>query len=179
MITLLASLAVVAQVAAAVILAALVASKLGRPGPARALRAVLGQDALRIAWLVAVIALCGSLYFSEVRHFQPCPLCWYQRVCMYPLALVLGIAAFTKDRSVARYVVPLCGIGAAISIYHYQLERFPDQEVIACSTSVPCTTIWFESFGYITIPMMALTAFITIGSLVWLSALESKETSHG
>ncbi|MBC7460462.1 MAG: disulfide bond formation protein B [Thermoleophilia bacterium] len=114
------------------------------------------------------MATIGSLYFSEVRHFQPCLLCWYQRIAMYPLVLTLGIAAITNDRRVGRYVLPPALIGGAISIYHVQLERFPQQEALACSKTVPCTTIWFVQFGYITMPVLALSAFALIAALVWV-----------
>jgi disulfide bond formation protein DsbB len=175
MITLLATATLVAQVLLGVVAVAAVLAALGRGSMLDAVGRFVGPDAVRLAWLVALVATVGSLYMSEVRHFQPCPLCWYQRVCMYPLVVVLGIAALTRDHRIGRYVLPLTVIGAATSVYHYQLERFPEQEAVACSRSVPCTTIWFEQFGYITIPMMALSAFALIGVLVWLAG----RTHHG
>ncbi|MCB0879394.1 MAG: disulfide bond formation protein B [Thermoleophilia bacterium] len=108
------------------------------------------------------MAMFGSLWMSEHLHFIPCPLCWYQRIAMYPLVLLLGIAAIRRDESIRSYAIPLALVGSVVSIYHYQLERFPDQQSIACSVSVPCTTIWFEKLGYITIPMMALSAFALV-----------------
>ena len=168
MIAFLAVLAVVAQLATLGVLVAWIMQRVGSRRPFDALVAVVGPDALRLAWLVALVAMAGSLYFSEVRHFAPCPLCWYQRIAMYPLALVLGIAAVTDDRRIGRYVLPVALVGAAISSYHYQLERFPDQEAVACSKEIPCTTIWFEQFGYITLPLLALSAFLLIAALVWL-----------
>lgn len=168
MIPLLASLAVAAQAFVAAVLVAALVQRVGSRRPFDALVALLGRDAVRVAALVALVATAGSLYFSEVRHFQPCVLCWYQRIAMYPLVLLLGVAALVDDRRIGRYVLPLAGIGAAIGIYHYQLERFPDQESISCSSAVPCTTIWFEEFGYITMPMLALSAFALIATLVWI-----------
>jgi disulfide bond formation protein DsbB len=134
----------------------------GTRRPLDAVARAIGPDCLKLAWLVAAAAMAGSLYLSEVRHFPPCVLCWYQRIAMYPLVLVLGIAVIRRDLAIRIYAIPLALVGMGISIYHYQLERFPDQETIACSTSVPCTTIWFEQLGYITIPMMALSAFALI-----------------
>lgn len=168
MIPLLATLAVVAQAVVAIVVACALVQRFGRRRPFDAIVALIGRDALRLAALVALIAMGGSLYFSEVRNFTPCVLCWYQRIAMYPLVAVLAVAALVDDRRVGRYVLPLVGIGAAVSIYHYQLERFPDQESISCSTEVPCTTIWFEQFGYITLPMLALSAFALIATLVWI-----------
>ena len=81
--------------------------------------------------------MTGSLYFSEVAHFVPCRLCWYQRIAMYPLVLLLGIATLRRDRGIRLYAIPLAAIGAAVSIYHVQLERFPDQASF-CSLEAPC-----------------------------------------
>ncbi|MEO6867136.1 MAG: disulfide oxidoreductase [Gaiellales bacterium] len=134
----------------------------GTRRPLDALARLIGPDSLKLAALVAAAAMAGSLYMSEVRHFPPCVLCWYQRIAMYPLVLILGIGAVRRDLTVRFYAIPLALIGIAISVYHYQLERFPDQETVACTKSVPCTTIWFEQLGYITIPMMALSAFALI-----------------
>ena len=140
------------------------------PRPLALLTRAVGPDALRLAWLVAAVATVGSLYMSEYRHFQPCTLCWYQRIAMYPLVVVLGVAAWRRDLGARFAVLPLALLGASISIYHYQLERFPHQEQIACSSTVPCTTIWFEQFGYITIPMMALSAFALIAVILTIGA---------
>ncbi|MCZ4496911.1 MAG: disulfide oxidoreductase [Thermoleophilia bacterium] len=177
MIELLAVLTVVAQAAVAVTLGCWLVQRLSTRRPLDALTALVHRDALRLAALVAIVAMAGSLYMSEVRHFQPCPLCWYQRIAMYPLALVLLVAALRDDRRVGWYALPLAVVGIAVGSYHYQLERFPDQEAIACSSSVPCTTIWFEQFGYITIPMMALSAFALVATLVWLGGSDHGQGS--
>jgi disulfide bond formation protein DsbB len=166
MIELLAMLTVVAQGAVVVVAVSWIAARFGRTRPLDALTSLLGPDSLKLAWLVAAVATLGSLYMSEVRHFQPCPLCWYQRIAMYPLVVVLGIAVLRRDAAIRAYVLPVVAIGAAIGAYHYQLERFPHQEAIACSTTIPCTTIWFEQLGYITIPMMAMSAFALIGVIL-------------
>lgn len=162
MIELLAVLTVAAQVAVVLALVAWLLRVAGRPAASDWLVRVVGPDATKIAWLVAAVATAGSLYMSEVRHFPPCVLCWYQRIAMYPLVLVLGIAAIRRDRAVGWYAIPLALVGGAVSAYHVQLEWFPEQETVACSTSVPCTTVWFQQFGYITISMMALSAFALV-----------------
>jgi hypothetical protein len=131
-----------------------------------AARDVLAADALWGGALVALAAMLGSLYLSEVAHFPPCKLCWYQRIAMYPLSIILSIAAVRRDRTIARYVVPITVIGGAISIYHYQLERFPRQHTLSCTLDVPCTTVWIWKFHYISIPAMALSAFAAITVLV-------------
>jgi len=135
----------------------------------RAVREWLRPAALPFAWVVGVVATAGSLYLSEVAHFIPCKLCWYQRIAMYPLVLILGIAAWHRDASISRYVLPLVSIGAFISVYHYQLERFPQQSSISCSIEAPCTLTWIWQFHYISIPFMALSAFTLIATLLLLS----------
>jgi disulfide bond formation protein DsbB len=133
-------------------------------------REAIGDSSLVLAWIVALVATLGSLYLSEVAHFTPCPLCWYQRIAMYPLVVILGIAALRSDLAVRRYVLPLVAIGSVISIYHYQLERFPSQTSVACSADVPCTVVWIWRFHYISIPFMALSAFALIAALLLLGA---------
>jgi disulfide bond formation protein DsbB len=176
MIALLALLTVVAQVVVlgVLVLWVLERTKVTCRRPLDTVARLIGPDALRLAWLVVAIATAGSLYFSEVRHFTPCPLCWYQRIAMYPLVLVLAVATWRRDLSVRWYVLPIALLGGVIGVYHYQLERFPEQEAIACSTAVPCTTIWFEQLGYITIPMMALSAFALVATILVLGG-----RSHG
>jgi disulfide bond formation protein DsbB len=139
------------------------------------LRETVGGSSLVLAWIVALVATLGSLYFSEVAHFVRCPLCWYQRIAMYPLAIVLGIAALRSDYGIRRYVLPLVAIGAAISVYHYQLERFPSQTSLACSVDVPCTAVWVWRFHYISIPFMALSAFALIAALLLLAPSHEAE----
>jgi disulfide bond formation protein DsbB len=117
--------------------------------------------------------MAGSLYFSEVAHFVPCTLCWYQRIAMYPLAVILTIAAIRHDRSIRAYVVPLAGIGAVISLYHYVIEWFPEAETGVCSTTIPCSVQWFDPvFGFVSLPFMALCGFVLIIALVRLRPQE-------
>jgi disulfide bond formation protein DsbB len=122
----------------------------------------LGPYAVTAAFVVAALATIGSLYFSEVAHFRPCLLCWYQRIAMYPLALILLIAAIRRDLSVRWYAIPLALVGGAISIYHYFLEWFPDISTGACEVDNPCTAIWFREFGFISLPFLALVAFALV-----------------
>ncbi|EGL83464.1 disulfide formation protein [Caldalkalibacillus thermarum TA2.A1] len=124
---------------------------------------------LYLAWLVAVVATLGSLYFSEVRGFVPCELCWYQRIFMYPLAVMLGIAAYRGDAGIKVYVLPLAMAGGLISLVHYLQQKVPALGAIAlCTQGVPCTAVYINWLGFITIPFLALMAFgaITILMLV-------------
>lgn len=123
------------------------------------IRERLSPFALTAAWGVALLATGGSLYFSEVAHYTPCTLCWYQRIAMYPLVLILGIAIVRRDIGIRIYAIPLAAIGAVIAVYHWLLERFPELDYGACSAGVPCTQKWFEEFGFVTLPFLALVAF--------------------
>lgn len=117
--------------------------------------------ALYFAWIVSLIATLGSLYFSEVKGFIPCNLCWFQRICMYPQSIILGIAAYHNDLRIKRYILPLSVIGAAISLFHYLEQKLPFLSEVAkvCVSGVPCTTTYMNWFGFITIPFLALIAF--------------------
>ena len=107
------------------------------------------------------------MYLSEVAHFLPCRLCWYQRIAMYPLPVLLGIAWWKRDAGIRRYVVPLALIGLLISTYHILVERFPSLEDSGvCEVSNPCTIRWVERFGFVTIPTMAFAAFALISGLL-------------
>jgi disulfide bond formation protein DsbB len=147
----------------------------GRDGARSSLFQTLGPSALWLAFLVAITATLGSLYLSEIAHFIPCTLCWYQRIAMYPLVPILFVAAWRNDPSVWRYAVPLTAIGAAISIYHYQLERFPTQASVSCSAEAPCTVVWIWRFHFISIPFMALSAFALITALLLVARSASQQ----
>jgi disulfide bond formation protein DsbB len=140
------------------------------PGAAEAARTLVGPGALWLGATVAAVATAGSLYFSEVAGFVPCVLCWYQRIAMYPLVLVLGLAAVRGDMGVRRYAGALAGIGALISIYHIGVERLPGLPSGSCSLAAPCDLIWVERFGFITIPVMALAGFLAILTLLFAYA---------
>jgi disulfide bond formation protein DsbB len=123
---------------------------------------LLGGE-LWAAWAVALVATLGSLYFSEVAHFEPCRLCWFQRIAMYPLAvLLLGIAIRRDVANGFWYALPFPIVGAGISIYHEYVIYNPSAESAACRRGVSCTVRWFEKFGYVEIPTLALTAFLAI-----------------
>jgi disulfide bond formation protein DsbB len=118
--------------------------------------------AIVAAWVPAVLAMAGSLYYSEIAHYQPCTLCWYQRIAMYPLVLILGIAAWRRDLGVRIYAIPLAAVGAVISAYHYLLEWFPALDTGACTVGIPCTQVWFRQFGFVSMPLLALIAFLLV-----------------
>lgn len=118
------------------------------------------------AWVVAIVATLGSLYFSEVRHFVPCLLCWYQRILMYPLVLILGVATFQQDRQAVKYALPLSLLGVLVSGYHIMVERIPALGSGICSSGVPCSLKYIEWLGFITIPTLSFAAFVIITALL-------------
>lgn len=125
------------------------------------------QESLRgrellLAFVIALAATLGSLYMSEIAHREPCKYCWFQRIAMYPLALILGIAWRRKDRLIRVYAIPLAAIGGVISAYHYLIQQFPNLSSGECSPTVPCTAAYVWEFGFVSIPYMALASFALI-----------------
>jgi disulfide bond formation protein DsbB len=118
---------------------------------------------LYAAWLVALAATVGSLFFGEVMGLPPCTLCWYQRIAMYPLALLLPIGILLRDPRVAYYCLPLAAVGLGIAVYHNLLYYHVIPESLApCTEGVSCTTRQLEWLGFVTIPGLALAGFATI-----------------
>jgi len=120
---------------------------------------------LELATMISVAATLGSLYFSEVRGFIPCEYCWYQRIAMYPLAIVLLIATIRRDKNIIPYALVLSFSGLALSGYHYQLQLFPEQSS-SCGLDAECTYRWIEVFGFVTIPLLALTSFALVSMIL-------------
>lgn len=133
-----------------------------RSTSARTIVSAFAPWALPLAAAVTTTCALGSLYFSEIVNYKPCRLCWFQRTMMYPLAILLIVAALVKDKKVWRYAVPLASIGITISTYHWFLERFPNLDAGVCDVDVPCEFIWFQHFGFVTLPFMALTGFLAV-----------------
>lgn len=135
--------------------------------------ALFGQRLTLSAFIVALTAMLGSLYFSEVSGFAPCKLCWFQRVFMYPLPFILLVAQITIDKKIWKYILPLSLTGVLFSSYHYYLQRAANP-LSPCSTigfSVSCSDRFFMHYNYITIPWMALSAFVLITIAMYLLRL--------
>lgn len=122
-------------------------------------------------WLaggVAIAATLGSLYLSEIVHLIPCKLCWYQRIAMYPIAIMLPIAAWRKDNGIRLYAAVLAVIGLGIAIWHRLMQAYPSLDSGACAAvGPPCSAPYIKEFGFVTIPYMALSAFVLILVLLW------------
>lgn len=126
------------------------------------------------AWIVSLVATAGSLYFSEIAGFIPCTLCWYQRILMYPLPILLGIAFYKNDTSFAIYGMSLASIGLLFSLYHYSLQKVPMMKALeSCNVGVPCSGDYINWLGFITIPFLAGSAFLLI--LLFLFPLRPKK----
>jgi disulfide bond formation protein DsbB len=125
-------------------------------------RTELARAAPIVVAAMAIGATLGSLYYSEIADYIPCTYCWYQRIAMYPMAVIVPLAIVLRDRSILRYSLALGSIGLAISMYHIQLQLFPEQSSNSCALTSPCTAKWVEAFGFMTIPQMAGTSFAII-----------------
>lgn len=128
------------------------------------------ENALLTMWAAALVATAGSLYFSEVRDYLPCELCWFQRILMYPLVIVLGVAYIQKNPRIALTALILSVIGGGISLYHYGIQKFAFlQDSAGFCGQVPCTGQYINLLGFITIPFLALIAFsIIAGTSIYL-----------
>ena len=119
---------------------------------------------LLFAWIISLIATLGSLFFSEVMGFPPCTMCWYQRICMYPLVFILLIGLMRKESSSLLYGLPFVIIGWLWAFYHTLLMfGIIEEEMTPCSQGIPCSTKFINWFGFIDIPLLALVAFTLIG----------------
>ena len=129
-----------------------------------------------LCWLVATVSTLGSLFFSEVMELPPCVLCWYQRIFMFPLAVVLTIGLLPFDIRVVRYALPLAAIGWLFALYHYLLHSgFIPEDLQPCSQDVPCSKINLDLFGFITIPLLSLFSFSIVVVLLIIAKKRASE----
>ena len=118
---------------------------------------------LYVAWVVATTAMLMSTFFSEVMHLPPCTLCWYQRICLFPLVVIFAVGIVRRDEGVIAYALPLVLIGLGIATYHNLLYYGVIPETLSpCSQGVSCTEVQLRWLGFITIPMLALAGFVTL-----------------
>lgn len=128
---------------------------------------------LYFAWLLATIGTLGSLYFSDIKNLEPCHLCWYQRICLFPLVIILGIATHRGFLDISRYVLPQVVIGFLFSLYQICIQEIPNwMPIDMCGAGPSCSEKFFIGVGPITIPMLSAANFFVIGLLllfVWIS----------
>jgi Disulfide bond formation protein DsbB len=120
----------------------------------------ISQNGIALAFIVALLAMLGSLYYSEIVGLQPCDLCWIQRIFMYPQVVLLGLAWWKKDDRIIPYSLSLLGIGTLFAIYHNYIYYGAKPVVNFCSIVSPCVAQYVVGFGFIGIPLMSLTAFL-------------------
>ncbi|MEZ5346932.1 MAG: disulfide oxidoreductase [Pyrinomonadaceae bacterium] len=129
-----------------------------------------------LAWIIALVATVGSLFFSEIMELPPCVLCWYQRIAMYPLVFVIGTGIILRDPRLKFYALPMCLAGLLISAYHNMLYYgLISESITPCTQGISCTSRQIEWFGFITIPLMALVAFLS--TAVCLIIYKTKENT--
>ncbi len=121
------------------------------------------KNIVYIAWIQSIIATFISLYYSEIRQYAPCTLCWYQRIFMYPLVIIIAVGILLKDRHLPSYVLPMSILGWSIAFYHVLLQKgILPESVAPCVLGASCAIDYTGYFGFITIPIMSLTAFTVI-----------------
>ena len=173
-------LGAMAAMAIAVVVLGAVAALVHAPSR-QAIRSVADEHGRTSAWLVAAIAMGASLWFSDVAGFPPCKLCWYQRIAMYPLVVVLGIRALrpggSRDLRLAGLV--LVAAGLVVNAWHVAIEAFPSLDSGACNATVPCTVRWVEGLGTFTIPRLATVAFVLVGLAIVLDRTDGRGREHG
>ena len=128
------------------------------------------------AWLIASAAALGALFFSEIMQLPPCSLCWYQRIFMFPLVLILPIGLFPFDPKVVRYALPLAVVGWLVAAFQMLLVAgIVPEKLEPCTQGVPCSETVIEWFGFVTIPLLSVTAFSAIIALLVLTNFRGSE----
>lgn len=123
----------------------------------------LKKHILYIAWIQSITATLGSLYYSEIRHFPPCALCWYQRIFLFPLVILIAVGILRKDKKLYLYVLPMSIIGSLIALYQVLLQKgVIPAAAVPCTLNVSCTTSYVTYFGFITIPILSFITFVII-----------------
>jgi len=122
-----------------------------------------------ICWIIASVSTLGSLFFSEIMDFPPCALCWYQRIFMFPLVLILLVGLFPFDKSIIKYALPIVLVGWGFAFYHFLLySGFIPESLQPCSQGVSCSETYLDLFGFLTIPMLSLISFSSIMILLFI-----------
>lgn len=131
---------------------------------------------LFLAWLVAAVSTLGALFLGEVMGYTPCVLCWYQRICMFPLVLILAAGLFPFDRRVLRYALPLALAGLALALWHWGVASgLIPEAATPCGQGVPCSQELIVWFGFLTLPMLSVLAFSSIIALLLLIHFKAPE----
>ncbi len=135
-----------------------------------------GWTLVFLAWLLASVATLGALFLGEVMGYTPCVLCWYQRIAMFPLVLILAAGLFPYDQRVTRYALPLALVGWALALFHWGVASglIPEQ-ITPCSKGVPCAMEQIVWFGFLTLPMLSVAAFSGIIALLLMTHFKASQ----
>jgi len=130
---------------------------------------LIARHAHYLAWAIALLSVGISLYFSDIRGFVPCNLCWYARILMYPLVVIIGVGILRREQQWVAYAAPLVAAGWMLELYHSLLQWGVIPETLTrCIASIPCTTKYIDYFGFVTIPFLGLLAFTALGICLFL-----------
>ncbi|MBS0626135.1 MAG: disulfide bond formation protein B [Verrucomicrobia bacterium] len=139
----------------------------------------LRSYALYLAWVVSLLGLLMSLYFGEMLRFEPCRLCWYQRICLFPLALILGIGAYKEDSRIASYALPLAAIGGLFAFYQLLEIYIPVLRSPAlCGYTSDCADRTHDLWGVAALPLLSLLGFLSLIGLLWLARANREYSSE-
>lgn len=139
------------------------------------MKAFIKNHALYMAWLIALIGLLCSVFFGELLHHEPCRLCWYQRVCLFPLVLILGIAAYKEDARIIVYAMPLALLGIFFALYQVLGIFIPKMSTPAlCGYKINCSEQLMEFWGFLSFPLISLIGFLLIFFFLRLARSSSK-----
>ena len=135
-----------------------------------------GWTLVFLAWLLASVATLGALFLGEVMGYTPCVLCWYQRIAMFPLVLILAAGLFPYDPRVLRYALPLAVVGWALALFHWGVASgFIPEQIAPCNKGVPCAVEQVVWFGFLTLPMLSVAAFSGIIALLLLTHFKAPQ----
>lgn len=174
----LATLTLLADIGIILFLILLIVEKASRSSFLLPLKTTLRTYSYIFMFIISITATLGSLFYSEIAKFTPCILCWYQRIMMYPQPLLLYVGIARNERVLKPYLLLLNIIGFGIALYHYTLQRFPEQLISPCSivgASTSCIKGYTFSYGFISIPFMALTAFALNIILLLYSTMSAEQ----
>jgi disulfide bond formation protein DsbB len=133
---------------------------------------------LYFAWAVALAGFCLCVFFGEVLQYEPCPLCWYQRIALFPLVLILGIAAFRNDARIIPYALPLSIIGALFALFQIFERHFPSlQKTGVCNLGEACSETVFLLFGFLDLPTLSAMGFALISAFLFFARKRTHDSS--
>jgi len=138
----------------------------------------LGRYALLLAFLISISAVIGSLFYSEIIGFEPCVLCWWQRVFLYPLVIIFGMAIWKKAPRAFLYAVPLTLLGALVASYHSYVSLGGASLLPCTAVGEACSKVYVMAFGYVTLPFMGLTVALYILLLAWADKIYKNENRN-